>query len=246
MIQRRKGLVIIGALTLIVALIVTFPARIAYRLVSSPFLAMNGISGTVWNGSAREFSTNGVYLRKLEWQMRPLRLFSGKAVYVVSGSPASGFFDCEVSISLGGSLTLTGLKASMPLQMFERAVGVPGLRGNASLQLERLELANGRAVSADGIIDIENLVVPMISRGSLGGYRAEFYTQNNGILASIEDADGVVDLAGTLSLKSDKSYEFLGYVTPTSRTSETLEQRLRFLPKTDQPNQYEMRLEGDY
>ncbi|HSG96628.1 MAG TPA: type II secretion system protein N, partial [Woeseiaceae bacterium] len=92
MIQRRKGLAIIGALTLVVALIVTFPARVVYRLVSSPYLAMNGVSGTIWSGTAREFSTNGVYLRKLEWQMAPWQLFAGKAVYSVSGSPASGFF----------------------------------------------------------------------------------------------------------------------------------------------------------
>lgn len=246
MIQRPRGLIILGVLTLVVALVVTFPARVVYRLVSSPYLAMNGISGTVWTGSAREFSTNGIYLRKLEWRMRPLQLVTGKAVYVVSGSPASGFFDSEISIALDGSLTLSGLRASLPLQMLERAVGVPGLRGSANLRMERLELANGRAVAADGTIDVENLVVPMLNRSSLGGYRAEFYTQNNGILASIEGADGAVDLAGTLSLNPDKTYEFLGYVTPNSRTSESLQQRLRFLPKTDQPNQYEMRLEGSY
>ena len=246
MIQRRKGLVFIGVLIFLVALVVTFPARVAYHLISSPYLAMNGISGTVWSGTAREFSTNGVYLRKLEWQMRPLRLFAGRAVYVVSGSPASGFFDSEVSVALDGSLTLTNLRASMPLQMFERAVGVPGLRGNASMQLERLELVNGRASAADGFVDVDNLVVPMLNRGSLGGYRAEFYTQNNGILASVEDTDGAVDLAGTLTLRPDKSYEFLGYVTANSRTSESIQQRLRFLPKTDQPNQHEIRLEGSY
>ena len=246
MIQRRRGLIILGVLTLVVALVVTFPARVAYSLVSSPFMAMNGISGTIWNGSAREFSTNGIYLRKLEWHMRPLQLVTGKAVYVVSGSPASGFFDSEVSVALDGTLTLSGLRASMPLQMVERAVGVPGLRGSASVRLERLELANGRAVAAEGMINVENLVVPMLNRSSLGGYRAEFYTQNNGILASIEDADGAVDLAGTLSLKPDKTYEFLGYVAPNSRTSDSLRQRLQFLPKTDQPNQHEMRLEGSY
>ena len=246
MITRTRGLVLLAVFVLVIALVIMFPARVAYHLVSSPFLAMNGISGTVWAGTAREFSTNGVYLRELEWRMRPLQLFAGKAVYVVSASPASGFFDSEISVALDGSLTLTDLRASMPLQMFERAVGVPGLRGNASMQLERLELANGRAIAADGFIDVDNLVVPMLNRGSLGGYRAEFYTQNNGILASVEDTDGVVDLAGTLTLKPDKSYEFLGYVTANSRTSESIQQRLRFLPQTDQPNQREMRLEGVY
>lgn len=246
MIKSRRGLILVAVLTLVIALVVTFPARVAYRLASSPFLAMNGIAGTVWSGSAREFSTNGVYLRKLEWSMKPMHLLTGKAVYAVTGSPATGFFDGEIELGVGGSLEVRDLAAAMPLQMFERAIGVPGLRGSASLRFERLRLVNGRAVALDGTLDIDNLVVPMAHRASLGGFRAEFFTQNNGIVGSIEDADGILDLAGTLTLTPDRAYTFLGYITPKPGTPENLRQQIQYLPRTDQPNQYELRLEGSY
>jgi general secretion pathway protein N len=246
LIQRRRGLFLVAALTLLVALVLTFPARIAYNLAASPFLKMSGITGTIWSGGAREFATNGVYLRKAEWTMRPSRLLTGKAVYDVSGSPASGFFQSEIQLSLGGTLTVRDLTASLPLQMFERAVGVPGLRGNGNLKIERLELVDGRAIALDGTMDVEDLVVPMVHRASLGGFRAEFFTQNNGIMASVEDSEGVVELAGTLELTRDKSYAFLGYITPNARTPEDMAKRMQFLPKTDQPNQYELRFEGSY
>lgn len=246
MIQRRRGLFFVAVLTLVVALVLTFPARIVYNLAGSPFLKMSGITGTIWSGSAREFATNGVYLRKAEWKMRPSRLLTGKAVYDVSGSPASGFFQSEIQLSLGGTLTVRDLTASMPLQMFERAVGVAGLRGNGNLRIERLELVDGRATALDGSMEVENLVVPMVHRASLGGFRAEFFTQNNGIMASVEDSEGVVELAGSLELASDKSYAFLGYITPNARTPEDMAKRMQFLPKTDQPNQYELRFEGSY
>lgn len=232
--------------TLVAALVVTFPARIAYHMASSPFLSMSGIAGTIWSGSAREFSTNGIYLRKIEWQMRPLQLFTGKAVYEVQGSPASGFFQSEIQLGLGGALTVRNLTAALPLQMVERAIGISGLRGNGNLKIERLELVDGLATALDGTVDVENLVVPMVNRGSLGGYRAEFFTQNNGIMASVEDIEGVIDLAGTLELAQDRSYSFLGYITPTARTPESLVNRMQYLPKTDQPNQRELRLEGSY
>ena len=246
MIQRRRGFFLVSLLNLLVVLFLSFAARISYLLASSPFLKMSGITGTVWSGSAREFSTNGVYLRKIEWKMRPARLLTGKAVYDLSGSPASGFFQSEIQLGLGGTLTVRNLTASMPLQMFERAVGVAGLRGNGKMKIERLELVDGRATVLDGTVDVANLVVPIVHRASLGGFRAEFFTQNNGIMASVEDAGGVVELAGTLELAPDKSYAFLGYITPNSRTPENMAKRMQFLPKTDQPNQYELRFEGSY
>lgn len=246
MIQSTRGLLLVAILAAVTALVVMFPARIAYRWVSSPFVSMSGIEGTIWAGSAREFSTNGIYLRDVTWSMRPLHIVTGKALYKVSGSPVSGFFDCELAAGLGGKLTLRNLSASLPLQMFAQAINVPGLQGNASVQLERLELVDGRAAAMDGTVDIADLKAPMLSSAVLGGYRAEFFTQNNGIVASVEDTDGVIDLAGSLQLNPDKSYAFLGQVIAKPGAPEALQQRLRTLPATNDRGQREIRLEGQY
>jgi len=245
LITRTRGLLLLTILSVVVALVITFPARIAYQWMSPPFVQMSGIQGTVWNGSAREFATNGVYLRELTWRMHPLGLFTGKANYDISGTPVSGFFESKVTLSLGGTLTLSNLSASVPLQMFEDAANIAGLRGNASLQFERLELAAGRAAAMDGTVDVANLLVPILGSTSLGGYRAEFYTQNNGIVASVEDTDGVVDLAGSLQLNPDKTYAFRGQVAAKPNASDSLKNQLRYLPKNDR-GQHELSLEGQY
>lgn len=246
MIRRTRGLLLLCVLTVAIALIVSFPARIAYRWAASPFIKMSGIQGTVWNGSARRFSTNGVYLHGLTWKMRPLQLLTGRAYYDVSGSPVSGFFESEVAASLGGSLTIHNLTAAVPLQMFANAANIAGLRGGANLKFERLELVSGRATAMDGSVDVTNLVVPMLSGSSLGGYRAEFFTQNNGIVASVEDTDGVFDLAGSLQLNPDKSYAFLGQVVAKPQAPENLKNQLKYLPAANDRGQHELRLEGSY
>lgn len=246
MIHRPRGLIVVAVLTATVALILLFPARVAYRFVSSPLIAMSGISGTVWRGEAREFSTNGVYLRDLEWRIRPLRLLTGRFVYDVAGTPVSGFLESEVAVDFGGDVTLSDLTASVPLQMLERAIGIDGLRGMASLQFERLALSDGRAAALDGSIDVANVLVPLVSRSSLGGYRAEFFTQEDGIVASIEDTDGVVDLAGSLRINPDKSYEFFGHVVPRDNTPSDLAQRVRLLPRADRPGQHVLQFGGSY
>ena len=243
---RARGLSVVAILTVIIAMLATFPARVAYSWASPPFVQISGIKGTIWNGSASQFATHGVYLTDLTWTMRPLRLFTGKAVYDVSGSPVAGFFESEVAVSFGGSITLRNLRASLPLQMFEAASNVAGLRGSASLQFERLELVAGRPAAMDGTLDVANLVVPLVSGSSLGGYRAEFFTQNNGIVASVEDTDGVVDLAGSLQLRNDKTYTFLGQVMAKSNTPEQISRQLRFLPPGNDADQHQLRLEGSY
>ena len=228
---------LVAALAAIIALVVTFPARVAYQWVSSPFLAMSGISGSVWAGKAREFSTNGIYLRDLEWRIRPFQLFTGKIAYAISATPVSGFFDSKIAIGLDGTTTLTDLSAALPLQMAESAAKVPGLRGQASLQFERIQLVKGRAAAMDGTVSIADLVVPIVHRGSLGGYKAEFFTQNN---------DGVVDLAGSLQIKPDATYSFVGQVVAKSNTPDAVRQQMRFLGPANERGQQEIRLEGAY
>ena len=244
--QRKRGLILVGVLTTIVALVVSFPARVAYQWVSSPLVAMGGISGSVWSGKAREFTTNGVYLRDIEWRIQPLRLFTGKIAYSVSASPVSGFFQSDIAIGLDGTTTLTDLSAAVPLQIVERAAKVPGLRGQASLQFERVQLVKGRAAAMDGTVSIADLVVPIVHRGSLGGYKAEFFTQNNGIVASVEDTDGVIDLAGSLQIKPDATYSFVGQVLAKPNTPDAVIQQMRFLGPANERGQRELRLEGAY
>ena len=243
---RKRGLFLAGIIAFLVAVVALFPARVAYWLASPPHVAISGFSGTVWNGSAQEFSTNGVYLRDLEWRMHPFSLVTGSAVFDVSGSPADGFFDSEVAVSVNGSITLRNLSAALPLIMFEEAAGISGLRGQLSLQIERLELVSGRPAALEGSANIANLLVPLLGRTPLGGYRADFFTQSNGIIASVEDTDGVVDLAGRLQINPDKTYSFLGQVVPKTGTPESLRKQIGYLPEGDRPGQHELRLDGSY
>ena len=246
MIQRTRGLVLVGFLTLIIALVVMIPARVVVNWASVPFVSMNGIQGTIWNGSTREFSTNGVYLRDLQWRARPLHLLTGKVLYEVTGKPASGFFDSEIAIRPGGKVTLRNLSASVPLQMFGRAAGIPGLRGSASLQFERLELVDGGPAAMDGKLVTTDVIVPPLANASLGGYRADFFTQNNGIVASVEDTDGVYDLAGSLQINHDRSYQFLGKVMAKPGTSAELQRKLDSLLPADEAGRKELRFDGVY
>lgn len=244
MIHRKRGLLLVAALVVVLALVVRFPARIAYQWVSPSQLAMSGIYGTVWRGSADAIASNGIYLRDVHWRIKPLRLFTATAAYSIKGSPASGFVEADIGFGIGGTLTVSDLTASLPLQMFAKPFNIRGLQGNASLQFERIRVRDGLPVAADGKVQVNNLIAPRLSRDSIGGYSAEFFTQDDGISASVEDTDGVIDLAGSLQVNSDRSYQFLGQVVAKPATPASLQQQMQFLGPANERGQRELRIEG--
>jgi len=237
-------LLTIGLVTLFLGLLIFFPARVANRWFLPDTVALAGINGSVWSGSAREASVGGIYVRNLRWSMQPLALLGGAVGYAIEASPQSGSIDAKVKIGFGGQITLSELTSSLPLQILESPLGMPGLRGTANAQIVRLVLNDGLPTAAEGVVEIANLVVPNLYRGSVGGYRAEFFTQDSGVMASVEDTDGVIDVAGRLLLVADRNYEFIAQIAPKNNTPESVRRQMQFLGSANERGQHELRLEG--
>ncbi len=244
MIRSKLGFIACGVATLIVGLIILFPARVAVHWFAPANVTIGGIQGTVWTGSAKEASVSGFYTRDIRWSLRPLRIFTGELAIEVSATPVSGFFEAVVSLGFGGAVSLSELSAALPLELFSDVAGIQGLSGSASLRFDRLVIVDGLAIAADGTVVIADLTIPILSRDSLGGYEAEFSTQNDGIAATVTDTDGIVDLQGDLQVKSDRSYVFIAQVAAKAETPPAIRQQLQFLPPADEPGQQELRLDG--
>jgi hypothetical protein len=244
LIDSKRALLLVAALTMVAGLLILFPARIAYQWAMPSQIAVSGIHGTVWRGKADAAAAKGVYLRDVSWRIRPLHLFTGKVSYRVQGSPPSGFVEGNVGLSLFGTLTVSDLAASLPLQMFAESLNIQGLRGDASLRFDRILLRDGLPVAANGTLQVNDLLAPRLSRESIGAYQAEFSTQDDGVAASVEDVDGVVDLAGSFQIKDDRSYQFLGQVIAKPEAPARLRQQLQYLGSANERGQRELRVEG--
>ena len=205
---------------------------------------LSGIDGSIWDGGATELSISGFYARDLTWQLSPIGLLLAKLVYAVEANPVSGFAEGEIAIGFGGAITIEDLNVAMPMQALENLLGVPGIRGNASVQMEKMKLVDGFPVSASGVLEIANLRIPSIGRLPIGGYRAEIFTQADGVAASVEDTDGVIDLAGSLQLASDRSYQFIAQLAAKEAAPSSIRQQLQFLGSANDRGQHELRLEG--
>jgi len=240
----RSRYLMIGLVTLFVGLLAMFPARVAYRWFAPPGVAMSGIDGSIWRAKVREGYIRGIYVRNVDLSMQPLALFTGKLGYAIEANAASGFVNGSVAIGPGGSAEWTDLTASFSLQALQDSVAMPGLSGTVNLKFERLAFENNVPVAAVGNVEVANLRAPLIHRAAIGGFRADFFTQETGVMASVEDTDAVVDLAGSLSLAPDRTYQFLAQVAPKGNTPAELKEQMRFLGTANERGQYELRLEG--
>jgi len=234
-----------GMLAFLVGALTLFPARAAYRWFAPPEVTLAGIEGTVWNGRADNATAFGVYIRNLEWQIRPLALLTGRLTLDARGELVSGFAEGRLSAGIGGNVSLSDVAASLALPSLADTFNMANLDGTANIRFERIDIRDGVPTAANGTIEVADLLAPKIyPRGPIGGYRAEFFTQENGIAASVEDTDGVIDMAGSLTVNEDRSYVFLAAIAPKPEADEGLRNQMRFLGTPDERGQYELRLEG--
>ena len=141
-------------------------------------------------------------------------------------------------------VSLSDINASLPLDAFATIARMPGLSGNASIQFEALRIKDGLPIEATGTLAVADLVAPMVDPSPIGGYRAEFFTNEGAVVASVEDVNGVFDLAGSLTISADRNYQFIGKVAANDNTSEKLQRQLRFLGSPNERGQHDIRLEG--
>lgn len=240
----RRRLIIAGFLTLVAGLIILFPARVAYNWIAPPGVMLSGISGSIWSGAARRMTIEDFYIGDLTWQARPHRLLLGQMAYSIQGKPAAGFIESDLAIGFGGTIYFNDLIGSFPVHLLEQVSGIRGLRGNASVNFEQLIISGGMPISMSGTLEVSGLTLPLVAPTPIGGYRAVFFTQEDGIVASIEDTDGVVDLAGSFKLTPDRNYRFLGQLAAKPETPSQVRQQMVFLGTPNERDQYELRLEG--
>ena len=236
--------ILTGIATLVIGLIITFPARVAYKWFASENLTLSDISGSIWHGNAKQGYATGIYLKNIKWNFQPLTLLAGKFEFFISSNPTSGFLDANVEFSIDGRITMSDVTAAMPLATLQDALPLGGIQGDLSLQLSHLVIKDNLPREVTGILNIANLISPYLSPTPLGSFRAEFQTTNNDISASVESISDTLDLAGIITLTADRHYQFIGQMTTKASTPLSITQQLQFMGTPNSHGQHEFRIEG--
>lgn len=239
-----KRLIFLGLIVFLAIMVTTFPARVAYTWFAPAELQLSGIEGSIWNGSAAEGFAAGAYIQNINWQLKPMALMSGNLAYQTSSNPASGSMTSEVAVGMSGELTLSNLTGKLPLDLVHPAFQQNGIRGDISLEFDSVVISNGMPSTVVGSVTIADFFVPDLSTSTLGDFKADFNTTDGNVVGSVKDIDAVIDVAGTITLNSDRSYAFIGTVAPTSATPASIVNQLVFLGSANEYGQHDFRFEG--
>ena len=239
-----KRLVITGILVFLIVLVVTFPARVAYRWLAPRELQLSGIEGSIWSGSAAQAVAGGAYFTDVSWRLVPQSAFTGRLAYATTARPASGNLAAEVSVDASGAITIKELVGNLPLDLAHPAIQANGISGDLGLQFRQLTLVDTLPVTADGTVTISNLFVRGLSAAVIGDIRAEFQTADNRLTAVVSDLAGVIEVSGELVVEADRSYRLTGLVRARPDAPPSIEQQLQFLGSPDVNGMRSFRFEG--
>lgn len=237
------------ALLFVVVLVASAPARLLYLFVPAEQLLLQGLSGTVWRGTASSVQVRlpqgYFHLGKVEWKLRPLSL--------LILAPRVAMESVWGNQTLSGDLVLRGkrdldvreLSLQLNAALLTKFAPV-ALDGVFSLQLAGLRLRDGLPESADGRLVWQGAawrspqgLVP------LGSYTMEFKQPPGEVLRG-----DVLTLAGPLQAMGYVELDGRRYgvdilMGSDSALESQLEQMLSLIATPEDTN-YRISLDGEF
>lgn len=241
----QKKQVLISLFALLLMLILQFPAVTAFNLIDENNLKVNGLNGTVWNGSASEISSNEIYLRQTRWKIVPSELLKGNLTFDISTYPFNGQLKFNLILDFMNNLSATDIKGNFPNNILEIIAPFLGVSSEIAMNIKSLSLNNKDINQLEGQILLNNLVMKGVSNKVLGSYKIDLFERNGEIYGSIDDISGEVDIAATMSLTLSGKYIIDGAVSTKQNTSNQVRTILSFLGTENENGQRSFRFEGE-
>ncbi|MBJ89524.1 MAG: hypothetical protein CMO98_06635 [Woeseia sp.] len=239
-----KRYILVGFCVFITVLILSFPAKIAYRWFIPESVLLGHISGTIWKGNALQGMVGKAYIRDISWNFKPSDILRGRLTFNTASKPASGSIYSDVSLGYNGTLILSDLSGNVPLDVVHLIFKRNGIRADLSFNFDQIAIANEFPVTVAGTMQIGNLYIPDLSAGVLGNLSVNFVTERDAIKADFQDLSGVLQVIGTLSILKNGNYSLVGQVAARRGATPSIGQQLRLLGSPNENGLREFRFEG--
>ncbi|EHQ51888.1 type II secretion system protein N [Ectothiorhodospira sp. PHS-1] len=245
---------VLGGIAYLIFLLVTLPASFAWQLARDRGLVPDGVepagmSGTLWQGQARQVRLDELMLSDLQWRVRPLAGLRGELRVDVTLRPAGGTAAARLGLHPSG-LRLRDLRADLPAAALAEAyltlpVIVQGrvLADIPSLRLDR----QGRFSQVEGVVGWLNAASGLPEPLPLGDLRATLTATEAGHLeAVIRDQGGPLFAEGTAGLAPGGAYQLRLRLGTREGARRELSQALGFMGRPDAEGRVPLNLSGRF
>lgn len=240
---------ILAFLVYLAGLVTLFPAPLAARwfMPAMPGLVLGPAEGTIWNGRITDIEYRAWNIGAAEWSLRPFSLLAlDIAADVKLERPTQGPMSAFIRATTDGQVDVRDLQGGITLADLSHAKIMPAniASGEVILNLQRLDLLDGRPVAAQGQIGLANLNSALLPGVALGNYEGEIETTDAGIIASFRELEAPLRVTGQAQLGQDGRYTVSGNITPSADTPDALRRGLALLGQPDASGRYSFSFSG--
>ncbi len=235
--MKTKQYVITGLITYIFFLFTTLPAATVIGLLgdSVPQISMQGVSGTIWNGSARRITISSKHvIDNVNWSVCSWRLLTAEACVELDASYRKNSLQGQIGVGITGSLVARDFYTEIDAQSLGDLAGLPigKLDGLVSIQLESVNWTNEQTPSAVGKLHWKNAAVTIAETAKLGDVEITLIESDDfPLMATIKNKGGQININGESHVSDDGNYISELKLTPNDTTSNNLRSSLALFAK---------------
>jgi general secretion pathway protein N len=244
----RWLLIAVGIAAFALTLLVGLPARLLAPLLP-PRITVGALDGSIWRGSADALALDGRSLGAVHWQLRPLQVFLGRLALDVQLDRRDGQASAGLRLGLGGRFEARNVEAHLPIESLPPGIVPRGWAGALRADLAELSLPAGAVPRIAGTVELRNLKAPPPQGAAIGSYRLVFDAaskQKDRLVGRVQDIEGPMQVAGTLTLGADRSYVIDGLVAPREGATQAVTETLRYLGAPDAQGRRPFSVAGTY
>lgn len=219
--NRTHGLLLAGFGAFAATLLAQLPAAVAIAWLAPAEIRVSGVSGSIWQGRARELTVHGLRLTDTRWALSVSELvrarlggeveaglgggtLSGHAVF-----HASGGMHCTACRFEGSTTTLRTLMPTLK-----------AMDGRLSIDLGHLEIEDGWPIRILGTAMLSEVTLPDLPIDTTGEARPSFKIEisadpvpDSGLIeAVIGDAGGPLECSARARLSPPGNFELKGRI----------------------------------
>lgn len=240
-------LTLLGIVAYGLFLLATLPASLAVSALPEDLpVQLSGVSGSLWQGRARQLGIGPQALGELRWALRPWALLGGRAggELQLRGPWVEG--RAELDVGLGGRLRLREGRFRAPAQLVQELQALPvELGGQLFLRVDELVLEPGAPLprlKAELVWAQAGISAPYPM--ALGEYSLDLESRDGGIQGRLSERDGPFRASGNLLLREDGRYQLTLRLVPDRNTPPELRDGLRLLGRPDARGAVTIRQQG--
>lgn len=210
----KKVYVLAGVLAFLSSLIALAPANVVYGWLLSSDLPANvrlyDIKGTLFHGHAGQAQIHGLGVQDLTWHMHPADLLLGKISLDLTGRMAGGRTSATVNLGLGNRIGLRHVISTATLSDLAPFLDMDYLpvKGQLGLSLKHAEISHGHLISATGRLNAGELSWTLSQPAvALGDYKAGISTGQQGVVATLSNSSGPLQLSGQCVLTHANTWQ---------------------------------------